>query len=591
MSSISYPSRTLNVVDIPEVSSYTAEFQYNFFAVDESINDEGGNSGGVASATELVNLKGSTPRFVKLTWSPVTIQDCTSLVGAFSPRNATPLGDPDKLLTTTNVRKIQSELAFSNFDFAAINFQDTGLDGTLFKMVSGSLGLRGITSGSLTEAAKTLNDLTSNRVDGNVLIDAINSLSACGVEFADFDLTHLTERTTLQKLREVVLHTQVSNKVIGTLVNSVIDDRLNLYADEFADLVADATALQEAARAGLDATSMSSLDYDSGFTPIKIESVDETASGVDSRVIQGVGYIVEKNEYVGKITIPHDPVIVVGPTTSIALDTRVKYGSIYGYTVKAVVAVRLPMVTTTGESVLGTGLIASRGSTEILVQCTENTPPPPPADFRPDWDFANNQLRLLWSFPVNPQRDIKRFQIFRRKTTDLPFELLGEYDFDDSLERLPRSERVPKRFITKMINNPQTKFVDLNFDKDSSHIYALCCIDAHGLSSNYSIQYRVTFDRFGNNLNLEMVSRAGAPKALPNLYLQENVFVDTMKTSGFDRMSIYFDPEYLDVKDADGNDLSLLPLSDPRDVYKMQVINTDIQEAEVLTIKLKDLRS
>ncbi|MBT7914306.1 hypothetical protein HN588_10385 [Candidatus Bathyarchaeota archaeon] len=501
------------------------------------------------------------------------------------------MGDPEKILTTTNVSKIQSELSFSNFDFAAINFQDTGLDDTLFKMVSGSLGLRGITSGSLTEAAKTLNDLTSNRVDGNVLIDAINSLSACGVEFADFDLTHLTERTTLQKLREVVLHTQVSNKVIGTLVNSVIDDRLNLYADEFADLIKDATALQEAARAGIDPTSISSLEYDAGFTPIKIESVDEMAAGYESRVIQTVGYIIEKNEYVGKVTIPHDPVIVVGPTTSIALDSRVKYGSIYGYTVKTVVAVRLPMVTTAGQSVLGTGLIASRGSTEILVQCTENTPPPHPADFRPDWDFANNQLRLLWSFPVNPQRDIKRFQIFRRKSITLPFELLGEYDFDDSLEKLPRSERVPKKLITKMINNPQTKFVDLDFDKDSTHIYALCSIDAHGLSSNYSIQFEVTFDRFSNSLNLKMISRSGAPKALPNLYLRENVFVDTMKTSGFNRMTVYFDPEYLDVKDEDGNDLSLLPLSDLRDVYKMQVINTDVQEAEVLTIKLKDLRS
>jgi hypothetical protein len=590
MSSISYPSRTLNVVDVPEVSGYAADFQYNFFAADESLNDEGTESGGVSS-TELISLRGNTPRFVKLSWTPVTIQDCTPSRGAFSSRNATPLGDPEKILTTTNVSKIQSELSFSNFDFAAINFQDTGLDDTLFKMVSGSLGLRGITSGSLTEAAKTLNDLTSNRVDGNVLIDAINSLSACGVEFADFDLTHLTERTTLQKLREVVLHTQVSNKVIGTLVNSVIDDRLNLYADEFADLIKDATALQEAARAGIDPTSISSLEYDAGFTPIKIESVDEMAAGYESRVIQTVGYIIEKNEYVGKVTIPHDPVIVVGPTTSIALDSRVKYGSIYGYTVKTVVAVRLPMVTTAGQSVLGTGLIASRGSTEILVQCTENTPPPHPADFRPDWDFANNQLRLLWSFPVNPQRDIKRFQIFRRKSITLPFELLGEYDFDDSLEKLPRSERVPKKLITKMINNPQTKFVDLDFDKDSTHIYALCSIDAHGLSSNYSIQFEVTFDRFSNSLNLKMISRSGAPKALPNLYLRENVFVDTMKTSGFNRMTVYFDPEYLDVKDEDGNDLSLLPLSDLRDVYKMQVINTDVQEAEVLTIKLKDLRS
>ena len=589
MASISYPSRLLNVVDVPEVSNYAASFQYNFFVADESVNSDSEVTGGT-TASALTNLKGNTPRFVKMSWTPVTFQECTS-TEELSARNASPLGEAGKLLTAENVRKIQSELSFSNFDFAAINFQDTGLDGKLFKLVSGSLGLRGIKEASLTEAAKTLNDLTSNRVDGNALIDAINSLSSCGVEFADYDLTHLTERTTLQKLREVVLHSQVSNKVIGTLVNSVIDDRLNLYADEFTELARDANALQDAARAGLDSTSMSSLDYDSGFAPIKIEPNDATLNAQASTVIQGVGYIIEKNEYVDKVTIPHEPIIIVGPTTSIALDSQVKYGSIYGYTVKVVVAVRLPMVTSAGKSVLGTGLIASRGSTEILVQCTENTPPPPPADFRPDWDFSKGHLRLLWSFPVNPQRDIKRFQIFRRKDINQPFELLGEYDFDNSLEPLPRSERVPKRLITKMVNDPRTEFVDRQYSKDSSYIYALCCIDAHGFSSNYSIQYQVTFDRFRNKLDLKMVSRSGAPKALPNLYLRENVFVDTMKTSGFDRMTVYFDPEYLDIKDDSGNDLSLLPLSDPRDAYKLQVINTDMQEAEVLTIALKDLRS
>ena len=48
--------------------------------------------------------------------------------------------------------------------------------------------------------------------------------------------------------------------------------------------------------------------------------------------------------------------------------------------------------------------------------------------------------RINWQFPINPQRDIKRFQIFKRFSTSDPFTLIAEYDFDNSTIRTSVSE-------------------------------------------------------------------------------------------------------------------------------------------------------
>lgn len=591
MFSISYPSRILNVVDIPEVKNFQAEFQYNFFEPDERTNDKGSGTGAV-SRSQLINLRKTVPRFVKLTFTPCVIENCSSQGSSLqSPRGQNSLGSDKSLLTEKNLGKIQSEMSFSNFNFATINFQDTGLDGKLFKIVSGSMDLRGIMGNSPVRNAKILNNLTSDQVKGNVLINAVNSLSSYGVKFVDQDLIKSRHRNVLRSLREMVIHAQINNKVIGTLVNSIVTDRFNLYADELSRLQDDANDLQNATRSGLSSTSIKSLEYDSGFIPIKVEPGDESAFSHDVWAISIVGYIIDRQEIVGTRKISRDPIVVVGGQSTTVIDTEVSYGGVYGYKIKAVAAIRLPMITTTGEPVLAIGLVASRDSSQIVVKCIDDTPPPPPADFRPSWDYDKGKLKLLWSFPPNPQRDIKRFQIFRRASISDPFELLREYDFDDSKIKSYRGENVPAWLTTSMVDDPITFFVDEEFDKDSDYIYALCSVDAHGYSSNYSIQYRVSFDMFKNALRVEMVSRSGAPKSLPNFYLRSDAFVDAMKTSGFDRMTVYFDPEYLELTDAAGNDLKLLPVSDLRATYKIQVINTDLQKSRILTLQLKDLRS
>ena len=135
-----------------------------------------------------------------------------------------------------------------------------------------------------------------------------------------------------------------------------------------------------------------------------------------------------------------------------------------------------------------------------------------------------------------------------------------------------------------------TFFKDNEFTKESIFIYAVCCIDAHGMSSNYSPQFEVAFDKFNNKLVKRLVSTSGAPKSYPNLYLLEDAFVDVIKDSGHERMKIYFDPEFLEITDRNNDDMGLLTTDKQGGSYKIQFINVDLQKHQILDIIIKDLR-
>jgi hypothetical protein len=74
-----------------------------------------------------------------------------------------------------------------------------------------------------------------------------------------------------------------------------------------------------------------------------------------------------------------------------------------------------------------------------------------------------------------------------------------------------------------------------------------------------------------------------------------NLTVDSIKVSGHDKMTIFFDPEYLSIvkEDNDGNesDLDLLTTEIEGGKYKMQFINIDRQIGKVLNISVEDLRT
>ena len=127
---------------------------------------------------------------------------------------------------------------------------------------------------------------------------------------------------------------------------------------------------------------------------------------------------------------------------------------------------------------------------------------------------------LLWDFPFNKQQDIKRFQIYRRDALDKPFELLREIDFDNSTIRKDLTASSGNKNNIRRASSPLCCFYDTEFNIESSYIYAVAAIDARGMTSGYSSQFIVSYNRFTNKTNAEFISKEGAPKPYPNIFLE-----------------------------------------------------------------------
>ena len=90
------------------------------------------------------------------------------------------------------------------------------------------------------------------------------------------------------------------------------------------------------------------------------------------------------------------------------------------------------------------------------------------------------------------------------------------------------------------------QFIDYEFDltHQNSAIYAVISEDAHGLTSGYSVQIFVAYDKINNKYVKSTISRPGAPQPYPNIFLEQDFFIDVIKQSNYNRCNIFFDPEY-----------------------------------------------
>lgn len=598
---MTYPSRIATILDLPEPTSSDAKYQYNFFTTDEEVNNTA--SGYRASSiekTELLNLKifnASIPRYVRISWTPTPII-------SINPRSAketlgiTPKGSEriknESIFNAENAGKIQSEQSFSNFEFVSINFNDTMIDEKLFSIISGSTDLRNIKDGNLSDAAKRLNERTNESISGNFLSKVLSKPSGQGI----IHTTNNKKVIQTKSVNNLSMNVQFNNKIVGTVTRNASEDGLNLFAEEMSKNIEKCDNIQSDAIQKNNPRSTSSSKWDTGFYPIRTEPLNSIENSTSVSDIKGTGYIIEKSELdrYGKPVVTRH-ILVDGQSAASLIDPAVKHNTVYKYRIASVAIITLPGEDENGNLSKMIGLVRSKYTNPIRVICKEVTPPQFPADFKLVWDYSSNNLKLLWSFPLEPQRDIKYFQIFRRKTTDVPYELIRMFDFNDSLTPNFPNEEIRSDIVTKL-SEPITFFTDTEFTKESKYIYSLCCIDAHGMTSNYAAQFSAEFDKFKNKLSVKMISRANAPKAYPNLFLPESIITDVMKTSGFKRLTICFDPECISaIKNVDGHSVNVnfLPAlnkvqNDQSSEYRLQLINTDLQDNEVVTIKINDKR-
>tara|TARA_B100000424_G_C22866270_1_gene461427 strand:- start:100 stop:1053 length:954 start_codon:yes stop_codon:yes gene_type:complete len=241
-------------------------------------------------------------------------------------------------------------------------------------------------------------------------------------------------------------------------------------------------------------------------------------------------------------------------------------------------------------------LIKSRPSPQTVIKCIERVPPPPPDGIFYKYDYDTDSLMINWQFPITPQRDVKKFQVFRRKSIDEGFTLLVQYDFNNSIKKWPETEEVNTDVDVKL-DGSYTAYVDSEFDRTGDYIYTVVSVDAHNLTSNYGAQTRVKFNNLKNKIELTSVSPPGAPKQYPNFLVSpteaQNINTvrmteDVMLDSNHQTMRIYFDPEYLKIENSRGFDQKFLTTTSNRGSYKIQILNLDRQKSRVVTLQIQD---
>lgn len=607
--SISKPSKRVSIADVPEVSGFNARFVYGFFTPDESTNDAG--LGVIqADASSIDGITHHAPRFVRFTFARTIVQN--------SPNGNEFMGNPDgsgrqnAISISDNLSQIQFESDFSSNEYLGFEFQDNSVDKKLFTLVSGSLAKqvsaknRAVQAGidrnrqtildtltdehSLMDAARAMASETNDNISNDVIINALNQLDTLKMSFIDDATQQELTDDAFVRIRDVSVRGQLLGRVAGRVIKNIVNDPMSTFSDELVASQYKALTAQANALSRHNPNIINATEFEPRFRAITTQHIDTHDAPSSTRVI---GYIIEKHEILSNGQLrQHPPIVIESPSVGVAVDDRVAYGRTYVYAIRTVAQLNVRLsVEDSQDIVIGAGLVASRRSSRAVVKCVENVPPPPPADFNIIWDYTHDALRLMWSFPPNTQRDIKAFQVFKRSSIDEPFTLIQHIDFDDS-EIRTKSHEMPDAGVVKHFQSPVLTYLDGGFGRTSRAIYTLCSIDAHGLSSNYGMQFNVWFDEAKNRVVKALTSSSGAPKSYPNMYLNQDMFNDLMRTSGHTRCRVIFDPELLRLDDKQGNDMKLMTLNNiDGGKYQLQLTNIDMMQQEIVDITIDDTRT
>jgi len=297
-----------------------------------------------------------------------------------------------------------------------------------------------------------------------------------------------------------------------------------------------------------------------------------------------IGFVVEVtfDKPGGEIVSP-DPVFIKNRDAQEIFIGGPIYNAGTSIRVRPVYAVKIPIYEKVGQNLFKKPAIifvSGKGSSVYTI-AVDKTPPPPPQDLV--FNLESDGLEISWSLPYNTQRDISKFRVFRRKSLREPFTLIKQIDFggfDD--------QKVPNHVNEiRPVGDLKTWFKDKTFDENSSYIYSVVCVDVHDLTSNYSEQIHVRINPVFNRLETKLFARSGAYIPYPNMTIEnEEVFSDVIKSSGYRKAKIYFNPDFLKVTKTEGeSETTLIDLNESSGVeYKLNLINMDLQKQQILDI-------
>lgn len=592
-----FSSDPMASVDAPEPTEGLGTFVYNYFVPSERAEYAGGSGFSLRSFAPASSddFNGKKPRYISLSFKkPPSDLEATTTADISSYLNG------ESLFDLVQRGFVHIEDSVTSTKYQRVQITASGLDLRLVTAVSGSSSYVTPDGGSTASSNPELSQRVAKSVagvrgrlpsdlstsvaaassDSEIGETIIKYINSSGQPLQKIKYYSGTDRSVREVTADVLTDRQetlgISNLVFDSVIRASSCNTNHLLNSEIAAYRTSSGAVQAAARAEFSSLGVNPDAFEISVTPFY---TDEEATTSYRSVL--LGYIVEKFEVgsSGEVT-EHPTIVLEGSSVTSMRDLFVNYGSLYKYRVRAVFMRETPAILeATGNSGRAKFLVASSGeSAEIFVTCTESVPPPEPADFRVTYDYEREAMRLTWSLPVNPQIDIKYFQIFRRESVDQPFRLQRVYDFDNSDIKEPARESY-SRSIVDQFDLPNCVFID-PVEKEREYIYAVCSVDAHGLSSGYSMQISAIFRRSRNAILTTIVSRSGAPKTYPNLYINEDTFSDAINVSGARRLTTFLDAELLTVVHPSGVKENLVENA----TFTISMINEDSGLSDSVTL-------
>ena len=235
------------------------------------------------------------------------------------------------------------------------------------------------------------------------------------------------------------------------------------------------------------------------------------------------------------------------------IDKAVKYGRTYIYEVRPVL---LQSFVKEAKNPLRVNyLILGRRTSSFAIKCVERESPLPPSHLELQYDLNQKGIYLKWGLPRNKQRDIANFQVFRRESPFEPFKLIKEFrKIDiDVVDNSASGKETPNQNVIKEVDFMTFNHLDKDIINNKIYIYAVCCVDAHGLSSAYSAQVAARFNGLTSNLEIDTISLAGALKQYPNQFFarktkfynfENDVISNTPIIKNKNKMHVFFTPDY-----------------------------------------------
>jgi hypothetical protein len=627
--SISQPSHEVYYINVPEVKLLVATFQYNFFTPDECVNETGGvpanflsRPGSEIDSDFIQYSLTRAPRLVSFSWTNPKLADVGSQVTELAQRNNSfrTTGAQNGSLILDNIDKVISEDNFATNNFASVNFHDGAIDAKIHELVSGTIVTETLENGqdpntSPYKAAQRLIPTLPTSIAPHFVFQAMTApapglnsgltfyvppaTSAGASTGGGLGRASTSSRVTsnyFDRLKAVRTNTQINTKFIHDLINRTIVEAGSPQAVDLVNMHQFSKQAQQATNQRFS-PAISEQDYKT-YLPYVSAKQGTAAGHVDKYAAEIVGYIIDKFAVnADGSTTAEDPIIIDSATANISADYQVKFNANYCYAIRTVAQLTIPAIDDDDGSVATIKvLVSSKPSNKVYVSTLKLDAPPPPGDVNFYWNYETSKLMVTWAFPVTSERDIAQFQVFRRETTNDCYELQKQYNFDTSAVPWPTSQN-PDPVLVERLSSPAAYWIDDDFsmDRNSSqqrgYIYSIVALDAHGLTSNYSAQFQVWFDRFKNKLQKVLVSHAGAPIPYPNMYFEGDLFVDTIQVSGPNatQIKLYFNPEYYYLYDDRNRYVKVLETAQSGGSYKLQFINVDNAKTQDVDITINDL--